>query len=87
MRLKPTTLVVFLALLSLVLPGQSSNPPVTIRVDATHPGATISNGDGRFRKLTREGLRIQTRARGQVRFSFGSHGNRLILCRWPQAVI
>ena len=42
MRLKATALILILALLPLGLPGQSANPPVTIKVDAGHPGAAIS---------------------------------------------
>src|ERR1035438_6778035 len=42
MRLKATALFLILALLPSGLPGQSSNSPVTIRVDAGHPGAAIS---------------------------------------------
>src|SRR6476659_6909278 len=42
MRSKSAALVLALALLPAVLPGQSSNPPVTIKVDASHPGAAIS---------------------------------------------
>jgi alpha-N-arabinofuranosidase len=42
MRSKITALALALAFVSVGLPGQPSKPPVTIRVDATHPGATIS---------------------------------------------
>src|SRR5579872_5082583 len=42
MRLKATASVLILALLPLGLPGQSINTVVTIKVDASHPGAAIS---------------------------------------------
>ena len=42
MRLKTAALVLVLVLVPAGLPGQSSKPPVTIKIDTAHPGATIS---------------------------------------------
>jgi len=42
MRLKAAALVLVLAFIPAGLPGQPSKPPVIVRVDTTHPGATIS---------------------------------------------
>src|ERR1700753_3517252 len=42
MRLKTAALVLALVLVPAGLPGQTSKPPVTIKVDLAHPGAAIS---------------------------------------------
>src|ERR1700753_965700 len=42
MRLKTAALVLALVLVPAGLPGQTSKPPVTIKVDTAHPGAAIS---------------------------------------------
>src|SRR6201989_3657115 len=44
MRLKTAALVLALVLVPAGLPGQTSKPPVTIKVDTAHPGAAMSPG-------------------------------------------